>query len=145
MLSDQATQVLPTWIPAKRNVITVFEVTNALYFGATATTAYNDLVTYCQAAQRRGFKVVVLTVLPRSDAGTPGSFETDRQTVNTNLRANWTTFADALADVAADSRIGDAGDETNTTYYADRVHPTTTGGGIIAQIVYDAILTLWGI
>lgn len=51
------------------------------------------------------------------------------------------TFADALADVAADTRIGDAGDELNTTYYhlTDRVHLNNAGYAVVAPIVKAAI------
>lgn len=122
------------------NWCVLFGGTNDLYFGASAATTESRIQTYCEDRQAVGFKVVVCTVLPRSDAGTPAGFEADRQAVNTWLRANYESFADALADLAADTRIGDAGDEEDTTYYqADLVHPNATGAGVIAQIVYDAI------
>ena len=47
-----------------------------------------------------------------------------------------------IADVAADTRIGDDGDEDDATYYVDGVHLNDTGYGIVAQIVADAINTL---
>lgn len=124
---------------AGRPVLIAWGGTNDLFGGASAATTYSRLVTYCQARQAAGWRVVVLTILPRSNVGTPGTFEADRQTVNTNMRTNWPTFADALADVAADARLGDAGDETNATYYADLVHLTDAGYAIVAGLAQTAI------
>jgi lysophospholipase L1-like esterase len=126
---------------AKR-ICCFWEGTNELYFGVSAATAYANIVTYCQARRTAGWKVVILTILPRSNAGLPVDWETSRQTVNANIIANWATFADALADVAADSRIGDAGDSDNTTYYLDKVHMTVSGYAIVAPIVAAAIATV---
>lgn len=145
MISDAAVQIdlerdAVLW---SDQIVVCWEGTNDLYFGASAATAYSNIVTYCQARQAAGFKVVVGTILPRSNVGTPVTFETDRQTVNTNIRNNWATFADGLADIAADSRIGDAGDETNTTYYsADLVHLNNTGYQIVGEIVAPVIASV---
>ncbi len=125
------------------NIYVPFEVTNDLFFGASAATAYANYVTLCGLARARGFKIVAMTCLPRSNVGTPGSFEADRQTVNTSIRNNYASFADALADVGADTTIGDAGDELNLTYYqSDKVHMTDAGYDIVAEYVKVAILTL---
>lgn len=122
------------------NVLVVWIGTNDLYNGGTPATIYSNLVTYCQARKAVGFKVVVVTMLPRSDAGIPGSFAADRLTFNANVRANYLTFADALADVAADSRIGDTGDELDLTYYqSDKIHPNATGHGVVATVLKTAV------
>ncbi|NIA02242.1 MAG: hypothetical protein GWP15_02565 [Nitrospirae bacterium] len=114
--------------------------TNDLYFGADATTTYNSIVSYLQGRKTAGFEVIVTTILPRSGGATPLSFEADRQTVNSLIRANWSTFADGISDVALDSRIGDEGDELDTTYYAsDKVHMANTGYGIVASYATAAI------
>lgn len=126
-----------------KHILVAWEVTNDLYFGASAATAYSNYVAYCQARQAAGWQVVAATVLPRSDTSTPGTFEADRQTVNTNVRANWATFASVLADVAADTRLGDAGDQLDTTYYsADRVHLKDAGYAVVEPIVRAAVLSL---
>lgn len=137
MVADAASQIDSLYnadLPI--NIVVAWEITNEIYYGTTAQAAYDNFVAYCQARKAAGFKVVALTVLPRSNAGTPADFEDKRQSANSLIRANWGTFADALADVAADSRIGDAGDELDTTYYnADQVHMTDAGYGIIAATV----------
>lgn len=111
--------------------------TNDLYFGASAATTISRLSTYCTARQAVGWKVAVLTLLPRSEPGTPGTFEADRATVNTSIRANWQTYADHLIDVAADPRFDD---ETDTTYFhTDLVHLNNTGRGAVAELVVDGL------
>ena len=143
MITDAATEIDTTLDEDLLcNIIAVWEGTNSLYFGATGAAAYADLVTYCQARQSAGWKVVILTVLPRSNSGTPTDFEIHRQTVNTNIRENWQTFADALVDIAADRRLGDLGDQTNTTYYPDLVHLNDAGYAIVAHYVASAVLQL---
>jgi lysophospholipase L1-like esterase len=141
---DAQTSVTATYDSRKGNqVLVVWAGTNDIYFGNTAAGTYALLSAYCAARRAEGYKVVVLTALPRSNAGTPGDFNTTRATFNTSIRAGWATFADALADVAADSRIGDNGDELDTTYYdADKVHMNATGYGVIASIVKAAIATI---
>lgn len=141
MNTDAATQIDPvSCASCVKNVCVAWEITNDLFFGASTNTAWNNISTYCSGRRTAGFKVVVLTVLPRSDAGTPGDFETKRQGMNAMLRADYSSFADGLADVASNSNIGDAGDELNTTYYnADKVHMTETGYGVVAGIVAPVI------
>ena len=126
-----------------RNTFVVWAGTNDITLGGlSATIAYNALVTYCQARRAVGWKVIVLTMLPRQE-NTDTTFEAKKVSFNANVVANWTTFADGLADVAADSRIGDAGDDADTTYYdPDRVHLNDTGYGVVAGIVKDALVTL---
>jgi lysophospholipase L1-like esterase len=144
MTADAVAQVDPNYNAAyTHNILCAWEITNDLFFGATAATAIANFKTYCAARKSAGWKVCVLTVTPRSEAGTPGSFEASRQTCNTELRnpANLGTYWDIVADVAADSRIGDAGDELDTTYYmADKVHLNATGYALVGQLVAQAII-----
>lgn len=143
MIADAATRVDAFYDAARpSNIVVAWEITNDLFFGASAATAYNNIVTYCQGRQAEGFQVVVLSVLPRSGLGVPDTFEASRQTINTNLRANWESFADALADIGADETIGVAGADLDTTFYIDGVHMTDAGYGLVAEIVKDAIQTL---
>lgn len=135
-----APQITPTW-----------GGTNDLYFGATAATTYSRIAAYCAARKAAGWKVIVLSILPRTNSGTPVTFEADRQTVNASLLADfptatgetniWTgaSYADALVNVGADTTIGLAGQTTNTTYYLDLVHLTTAGYAIVASYVQKAI------
>lgn len=125
------------------SILTFWAGTNDLYGGDTGATAYADYVSFATNRRNNGFAVIAFTILPRSDAGTPGGYETERQTFNTLIRASWRQYADALVDVAADTAIGDAGDEANTTYYhTDLVHLNNTGRARVAALIDTAIRTL---
>lgn len=125
--------------------------TNDLYFGASAATTYSRIVTYATARKAAGWRVIILSILPRSAGIPPPTFEADRQTVNAALLADFPTatahtnitrggaYADFLINIGADTTIGEAGDELNTTYYADRVHLTNAGYAIVADYVKKAI------
>lgn len=143
MISDGVSQIDPFYDSrVTNNVLVAWETTNELKLGVSATDAYNNLVAYCRARKNAGFKVVVPTILPRSESGTPEDFNTKRATVNTNIRNNYASFATAIADVAANTDIGEDGDSENATYYADKVHMTTAGYNIVAGIVATAINSL---
>lgn len=144
MQSDASTQIDPNYrSDFSKNIVAAWGGTNDIYFGASASTAWSRYQTYLAARRAAGWKTIAFTALPRSNAGTPGDFETSRQTFNTSVRNGLGTDYDALADVAADTRIGDAGDETDTTYYSgDKVHLNTTGYGIVAGVVNTAMNSL---
>lgn len=142
MVGVAATRVDPLYRKhVSHNILVAWEITNDLNAGVAAATALTNFTTYCAARRAAGWKVIVLTVLPRTSAS--GTFEADRQTINTSIRANWATYADALADVAADSRIGDSGDQNDTTYYlADAVHTAAAGDAVVAGIVAAVVAAL---
>jgi lysophospholipase L1-like esterase len=78
-------------------------------------------------------------VLPRGQSPT---FSAARNALNAELRAHWKSFADGLADCAADSTIGPAGAEADPTYYRDTVHLTAAGYAIVAGVVAAAVRPL---
>lgn len=119
-------------------VCVLFGGTNDLQGGATAATTYTNIQTFCAARRSAGFKVIVVTMLPR----TPGTYETGRQDLNTSIRTNWASFADGLADAGNDATIGQAGQYSNTTYYVDGTHCTNAGYAIVASLVATAIAAL---
>jgi lysophospholipase L1-like esterase len=92
----------------------------------------------------QGCLPVAFTILPRSGGliVSAGTFETDRQAINTWIRAQSASYA-ALVDVGADATIGQAGDESNATYYySDGTHLLAAGDAIVAA---DAHAVLAGI
>lgn len=115
--------------------------TNDIAGGWTGAGTYSALADYCAARYAAGWdRVIILTMLPRSAGGDDPDTETERQAYNALIRANWESIADGLADVASDGRIGDAGDELDTTYYEnDRVHLNATGHGVVAGIVQPVL------
>lgn len=126
------------YTPAGKKILTIWGGTNDMGVaeGVSGAVAYARLVSYCNSRRAAGWKVVVLTCLPRTWPGDPVDFETQRTAFNTLIRANWATFADALCDVALDSRIGIDGDQLDPTYFkGDKTHLQPAGYAIIAALV----------
>jgi lysophospholipase L1-like esterase len=141
MTADAVSQVDSLFDSTMNGIVLPFGGTNDLNSGVdqTAATCYSRIVAYHTARQSAGWRTVAFTILPRTDAGYSETHEANRLTVNTSIRDNWEDFADALVDVAADSRIGDVADTSNTTYYYDLVHLTNAGYAIVADLTRDAL------
>ena len=139
MQTQYATAVAPLYNAGNaKNILTVLQGSNDLAGGGTPAQAYTDISNYCTTARATGFKVVIGTMFPRT-----GITEADRITLNANIRTNWATFADALADCGNDPVMGVAGAQNNTTYYdPDKIHPNSTGYAIIAPYFASAINSL---
>jgi lysophospholipase L1-like esterase len=144
MTTDAAVQIdtLISQVSGKK-ILICWEGINELQSGTNAADTYSKIVTYCQARQAAGWEVVVFTLLPATGSAILPSYEADRQTVNTNIRANWATFADALCDVGNDSRIGEAGDSNNATYYQDdKIHLRPGGNAVVQELATVSIGSL---
>lgn len=101
---------------------------------------FDQIRAYCAGRRDAGFSVVVVTILPRTDVPT---FEAARATLNGMLRAHWSEFADGLADVAADRRIGDIYDNLDQRYYsADGKHPNAAGYAVMASVTAPVLIDL---
>jgi lysophospholipase L1-like esterase len=139
-----APSVVDTKLAAGANNIVCFHGgTNDLASTDNATTTYNRIVTYCQARQAAGWKVIVSTLTPRSDVSAPGDFDTIRLALNANIRANWATFANALADIGADANMGTVGQETNNYYFnGDLLHHSPNGYQVLASYFLQALRKL---
>jgi lysophospholipase L1-like esterase len=122
------------------NILVVLIGTNDCAFGTPAATSNAALKSFCQARQATGWTVVVGTIPAYSSAfGT----EAIRLAYNAQIRADWATFADGLADIGADARIGVTGAETSSTYFqADQVHPKAAGATVVAELFLNALLGL---
>ena len=140
LITDEPTTIDPFFVGNWTNkIMTVMVGIN--HAGEDSTTVYGHIRTLCLARKAVGWKVVVCTFTPITVQGSyPVWQETYRQEVNALIRANYTEFADALADVGGDSTIGDFGDQENLTYYSpDEVHLTAAGHVIVKDIVKAAI------
>ncbi len=120
------------------NVAMVWGGTNDIAVaGASPQDTYSYLSSFCHRLQSQGQRVIVATMISRN------GHDTAKNTLNGYIRAGWTTFADALADVAANASIGADGAYSNTTYFAgDGVHLNATGQAIVAGIMQAAITTI---
>jgi lysophospholipase L1-like esterase len=143
MTAEQATTDLEYDGTKAMNIMVLWGGTNDMADAiVTGTTCHTRLNTYCTSRKTTGWKIVVLTCLPRSAGGESAGFETERQSYNTLIRSNYASYAHALADVAAISSLGDAGVEANAINFADRLHLTAAGHSLVAKVVRDAIATL---
>ena len=129
------------------DIVVFWEITNEAHDFTTdtqGTALYANVVEYCNQARSYGAKVVVVTGIARDMTGFDDANITDRIfACNALIRANWSTFADAIADVALLPQFDTKSDTTNTTYYnADQTHLTDVGYDLIAGTVYTAINTL---
>jgi lysophospholipase L1-like esterase len=140
LITDEPTTIDPFFVGNYANkVVTIMVGIN--HSGADSATVYGHIRTLCLARKAIGWKVVICTFTPITVQGDyPVWQETYRQEVNALIRANYTEFADALADVGADETIGVFGSQENLTYYsADEIHLTEAGHEIVRDIVKAAI------
>ena len=121
---------------ADANICVVMAGGGDLASGGDPQAVLDALRTYCAARRAAGLEVVVLTLLPRSE---PAGFDAARGAYNEMLRAQWRTFADGLADVAADPRIGADGANLDPVYFLDTIHPTSAGYTVMATAVAPAL------
>jgi len=119
-----------------KNILHVLIGTNDMT-GIDGTTFYNNLKTYCLARRAAGWKVVACTPLA-CDRPNYAS----RRAVAAGLIRGDNSFYDALVDFAADTTFGPDSSATNTTLFADGVHPTTYGYTLMAPIVANVVNTL---
>jgi hypothetical protein len=145
MIMDASHQVDTKFLSSNyRNIAVLWAGTNDIFLdpGIDVSALHESIRDWCNGRKAKGFQVIVCTITPRSDNGTPGSFEENRQVINEMIRMHYLEYADGLADLAANTYIGDADDELDTMYYYDKVHLTPMGNAIVANIVKDSIIGL---
>jgi lysophospholipase L1-like esterase len=127
-------QVLPLDLtPFGKNVAVICCGSNDIIANRTSAQILADLATLGTALRAGGFKVIMLTITPRT---LPTGQAAVLTAVNAGLRTGYTAFADALVDWAADPRLSDP---TNTIYYSDACHTTDIGDGVKAQLVQPVL------
>src|SRR5581483_4729600 len=121
------------------NIAIVWGGTNDIAGSVSPEDTYSYLASFCRRLRGLGWRVVVLTMISRS------GWDTQKNTYNGHIRSGWPSFADALADVAANANIGADGAYANTTYFAaGGVHLNDTGYAIVAGIVQAQLAILAG-
>jgi lysophospholipase L1-like esterase len=144
MIADAATQIDPLINVGVQNILFAWEIGNDIYYNGNAVNAENAFQTYCEARRAAGWKVIVFTCPPRNNTTPAGddvaTYNTKLSASNTWIRTNYASFADALVDLAADSRLSDY---TNMTYYyTDGVHLSNNGYGVVAELAKNQLLLL---
>ena len=130
--------VIPPSPAANKYILTVMIGTNDLTGPATVEDYLDGLSSYIADRLAAGWTDIVLcTLLPTTGA----PFLAKRGDANTGIRAMAASNI-YICDMAADTTMGEDGDASNTTYYADGIHPTATGQALLETIfraVVDAI------
>jgi len=123
---------------AGRNILVVWAgAADIILYSTTPAQAFSYLEEYCKNRRRAGWKVIVSTMISAVDN------DANKNTYNGYIRTNWPTFADGLADIAAEANLGADGAYANTTYFnADGIHLTDTGTQLVAPIVQAAIVAV---
>jgi lysophospholipase L1-like esterase len=131
MDGNYANDLAPLYNAANLNTLSLFAGTNDI--GDAGKTDV-DVRGYRQSlmgkAKTTGYLRVATTLISRADGNWNSTKEGYRQADNTWVRANWQTIAEYFVDVDA---IPETQDPTNTTYFADRIHPTDALYAIIAE------------
>ena len=97
------------------------------------------LRSYCEVMRAAGFRIVLLTILPRD---VPGEIHYERLRGRWNgwLREQGPPLVDAICDLAADKRIGLAECCHDGTYYStDCRHPNAAGHAVIAELLLPVL------
>jgi hypothetical protein len=145
MLEAASWAIDPFFRPTRtENILVVWAGQADLANGATPGLVFDNLMAYCQARRAVGFKVVVVTLLPVNSGAAQGSYEAERQTLNSRLRSQWPEFADALADVAALPALASSASPPISEYsQAQSSHPEATESGWPAETIKTAIANLF--
>jgi hypothetical protein len=112
---------------------------NDLGRGQTVAATEADILTMVANIHAAGFRVLLSTILPigsgctvyNAYGTTPAGINTNAATLNTWLRANWQTFADAFTDPANDSRLSAY---SSTYWYSDELHLNNAGSAALGGI-----------
>lgn len=124
--------------PANSCIVSLAIGTNDLTIGGrTASQIYADIQAYAAQVRSNGGKIVVHTILP--NAAWNSAQQTTRNNLNTMIRNNWASFADAFADHGADPVMGVQSAASNNALYPDGLHPSTLGHSYIFSKTVTAI------
>jgi lysophospholipase L1-like esterase len=143
MIDDYTSDILPLK-SLGTNILIVWECTNDLYFGATVKEAFDNSKSYCQKARSDGWKVIVMSALPRGQLKLDGSsistYNAQLDSINYLLYANWHKFADAYVDVRGDKRLTDY---RNSVYFSsDSIHLAEAGYKVVVDLLKPVIESL---
>lgn len=138
ILTNAPTAVIP-YLNAG-DVVCLFAGTNDIKLGATNSAVYDNTVSYCALARATGAKVVVFTIMKRTDYDP--TMEGYRAAFNSALRSGWNGFADGLADTGNETTHPELDFSATPANFSDGIHPTDAGCSAIAAIVAPVIAGL---
>lgn len=123
-----------------QSVVVVWAGTNDMAGSASSQAVVGAYQGYAQRMHNAGCKVVAVPMLSRNGQ------DANKDSLDTLMRAQWPTFADAFADVAAAPLLGADGAYSNTNIFISAgVHPTAAANQYItAPIISRAVNRLYG-
>ena len=110
---------------------------------AVTATTYAAIVDYCGDRRAVGWKAFVLTMIPSIAATTHANYETERLSINAQIRANWPTFADGLVDIGGDGILGSVAQAGGDYFSTDGIHLRAQGYDRVALLVAN-VLSAYG-
>jgi hypothetical protein len=138
-----ATKITPMVTPG--DIVVIWEGTNDLAHdnGLSGAGAYANLVTFCNAVQALGGKLIVCTAIARDNAIDAADLMDRIDDYNILIRANQSTICDALCDLGGNAVFDTRADASNLTYYtADKLHLAQGGQDLVISLVSTSIQTL---
>lgn len=146
LVNFAATDVDPLLVAGMQNALVVWAGTNDLWGNTSADATYALGVTYVQARQAVGWKVIFIDMLPRTISGGSSlpavqqtNFQIRRASFNTSVLTAHVWLAEGFLSVASDANIGADGQQTNATYYTDQIHLNDFGDAYLAPLVVGAV------
>lgn len=119
------------------NIAVIWGGYNDFHAGQSPAAVYSYLKEFAEHERKLGYKVIIATVI--SGVGV----DSQRNQLNALIRQNWPSFADGIADIAANPNLGTDGAYTNDTYYQpDQVHLTDAGYALVGSLVQPSIMQL---
>jgi hypothetical protein len=119
------------------NILVIWAGVNDFWqLNPSAQQVYDKLKLYCLLKKSAGWKVIVCTEVSIPEAGE--DIDNKRWILNEMIYTNWRLFADGLADLGADPKIGALGAYSNTAYF-NGIHLTDAGYRIVAGIVQKSL------
>lgn len=141
-----AVRAAPVFHPkAAKNIAYHGGVTNGVVnYQESPQNAYLDVLSWNRKAHALGYKTIVSTMLSRTGTGYNAlSGDVLAQQFNAILLANADEF-DWLDNVAAWPQLGATGAYASTTYFADGIHPNTTGQALYVAAERAAFEGVYG-
>ena len=107
--------------------------------GLSGATLYNEYAAPLIALLKaQGFRVLICTLLPRSDGSMTAAKQAERTNYNALVVAN-AGGADAVLDLASNAYFSAAGASDDTAKLTDKLHPTAAGQAAIAPLLQAAL------
>jgi lysophospholipase L1-like esterase len=146
LLTDLDTYVTPHYVSGVTNVLFVNGGVNDFFSGHSLATTKSDMRALCAAARSAGWLVAICTALHCSASyATPPAdvpaFNANIDSLNTDIKTNWASFADAVADFTSNATLMDP----DGILINDGLHPNDAGYAVMAGIMKPIVNTLAGV